>query len=321
MGRLAENRHEGEEHEEYCAELAPAPKPKLKKATATYACVPGPILLNPPIRHHHMNYGLSPFEFGILWAVLASQRSGKELTRTGLLRLAGISTGTKELGRIDAALDKLCSPVGDLGPPLLSWNGDKKLTFALSPNWLPASGFSRLPRPPLSGPVTLSLWLLVWGLNPKAKDFRNTPLKKLCATIGITSRDGYERSLGRVFALINKHLGTLDREALAAEGIYLPTHYTCDIDEDNRVYISTKKPRGAKQREVEREVEDERSYDPDDDNKYYCEPDGDNLLLHTRPHAQLAVPDSVEHEAFDPEETADERLEREWHKYDHLDKE
>jgi hypothetical protein len=147
-------------------------------------------------------------------------------SRYEILRRGGLSDSAPNIRKLDAALDRLCQPVGDdskppHAQPLLHWEQleSGRLLLKVAGSWL-APGYERVPLPlPLRSATTLNLYLYVHAVEPHSKgghiDFGN-----FCDRLGLQCPPKrYNTRINDALHAINIHLGGLDHRALHKAGL------------------------------------------------------------------------------------------------------
>jgi hypothetical protein len=153
-------------------------------------------------------------------------------SRNGLLRAAGLQKSAGNLGKLLAALERLCAPVRGAGepqsPPLLGWGTvGRKLQLEVSGEWVqPPFGLVPLPLP-LRGASLLSLYLFVWtiGKDDGSSSPKASNLVKLCERLGMpvcSPQFNASRSLERALLALNEHLDRLDARTLLRQHMEIP---------------------------------------------------------------------------------------------------
>jgi hypothetical protein len=146
-----------------------------------------------------------------------------EMTKSTLLRAAGLSRKGANHARLDAALSRLRSPVRagrrELPPLLKGYRrlAGGKLRLLIDGAWLPHV-IGRVPMPvPTSGANVLALFLFLCGTDQRSVSRPSIAAEKLCDLVGISwSRPGHaQRALDRALERVNRHLRSLDGGALA----------------------------------------------------------------------------------------------------------
>ena len=162
------------------------------------------------------------------------------LSRSELLRAAGLARNGKNNARLTAALQRLTRPVqvgtAKIKGPLESWTVDgPKLRLAVRSTWLPTRHFACVPMPlPTRGSVTLALYLFLFGADLRPD--RDTAIRfdRLAQRVGIPLDYPAHavRSIKAALARVNAHLATLATHDEAPAGFKL-----LPVDDGARVRI------------------------------------------------------------------------------------
>ncbi len=177
-------------------------------------------------------------------------------TRSALLRHAGFSNSSKELARVEPALDRLCRPVlvgkERWAAPLHGWRevGGGKLEITVSGVWSPGSRYTRVPMPlPAAGPVVLALYLFLWGVDTSGSNTTGIAFAALCKRIGISTRraSNATQTLTRALHLINAHLDKLPRDELSAQDINIPSEFEIIGERYVRFWARPYRPRNERE--------------------------------------------------------------------------
>jgi hypothetical protein len=160
-----------------------------------------------------------------------------ERSRRGLLIASGLPSNGDNHHVIDAALDRLCKPIGQSDPILRSWKRLKNgLRLEVNGLWL-NKPYERVPWPlPLRSPSALRLYLLLQTLDTRPSNTATTSIKNLCYKLGITTDWGgavSQRILHKALEAVNAHLDTLDSKLLHKYSIRLPSGYEIIEDEND----------------------------------------------------------------------------------------
>lgn len=169
-----------------------------------------------------------------------------EITRRGLLLLAGLQDDGDNYYRLPTTLDRLKLPIGPkkIFPPVLKrWQKlpSGRLQLSISGAWL-GKPFGRLPwPPPMRSPTVLALYLFLNAINTRNFNARGITFEKLNERLGISTKWGGavgRRIFDRALAAVNAHLSTLDHEALADANVKTPTEYKIEpFDDGERIRI------------------------------------------------------------------------------------
>lgn len=188
------------------------------------------------------------------------------LSRYALLRLAGLVVCSANRRRLDAALDRLCRPVGDAEHPASPLPTDWQTTAAgldlqVSGEWLePPFAALPLPLPMLRSPNALSLYLFLQGIDTRGIKAAVIQFVKLCQRLGIPFRHGAAycgRKLDAALDVVNSHLATLPFEALAKHKVRPPAECRIEVEDKGRALRFVGLP--YRFREVEYEVSSEHA--------------------------------------------------------------
>jgi hypothetical protein len=151
------------------------------------------------------------------------------VSRYGLLRDAGLADTGPNRDKLDAALNRLCQPIGDAVSLLSEWRADQHgLHLQVRGDWLDPP-YQRLPLPLPKSSNVLALYLFLNSINTGSVR-RNAQIDcaRLFDLLGMAWRRS--RVLDQTLRLLNQHLVNLTlerRKALAAcrPSINPPTGY------------------------------------------------------------------------------------------------
>lgn len=162
------------------------------------------------------------------------------LSRSELLRAAGLARNGKNNARLTAALRRLTRPVqvgtAKIKGPLESWTVDgPKLRLAVRSMWLPTRHFACVPMPlPTRGSVTLALYLFLFGADLRPDLDTAIRFDRLAQRVGIPlDRPAHAvRSIKAALKRVNAHLAALATHDEAPAGFEL-----LPVDDGARVRI------------------------------------------------------------------------------------
>jgi hypothetical protein len=161
------------------------------------------------------------------------------MTRSAVLRSAGLPSKGANLNALDAALERLCNPVGELREALLrEWRAlpSGQLLLTISGKWL-GPRFVRIPMPVPMGASALALYLFAHGVNTgPVKKRVMIPWDSLCKKLGMPpsyNSAQASRALGHALDTVNAHLEKLDAKELKRQRVNLPLRY----DINNGAYV------------------------------------------------------------------------------------
>jgi hypothetical protein len=140
------------------------------------------------------------------------------VSRYGLLRDAALADSGPNRAKLDAALERLCQPIGDAAGVLSGWHADPHgLLLQVRGQWLDPP-YQRLPLPLPKSANVLALYLFLHGINTDTMHrHARTDCARLFDLLGMASRRS--RVLDQTLRLVNQHLEGLpleQRKALAA---------------------------------------------------------------------------------------------------------
>jgi hypothetical protein len=194
----------------------------------------------------------------------STERVTIEMSRYKLLQAAGLSDGSMNLRKVDAALQRLTRTVADRPPVLVAWEAlpSGRLRLQVSGAWLPTRAFGRVPILPMKSAPALALWLFLHAIPTSRHDGKTMGLPWLCRILGITTKKGpiARRALHRALDAVNKNLIKLDPDALLHHKIKVPQRYEIqgadgglrfvsvphqaqDPDAPERIVLAPKKPK------------------------------------------------------------------------------
>src|SRR4029453_10197183 len=136
-----------------------------------------------------------------------------ERTPRALLASVGLPLNGANNRRLDAALDRLCRPVGKRNPVLADWKrlADGRVRLSVRGPWLkvPAQqGIAGLPLPlPLHSPTTLALYLFLHAVRTDDPNTADIDRERLYVRIGLTQQSSRRLAgiLKRTVRSINQH--------------------------------------------------------------------------------------------------------------------
>jgi hypothetical protein len=175
------------------------------------------------------------------------------LTRSKLLKLAGLPKKGTNLAKLDQALDRLRKPVGDQVGPLHSWQETAgALRLNVLGDWL-LPPFVKVPLPVPTSPSALALFLFIQKVDTHSAR-RNTRgergamrRKKLCDLLGIPT----SRAFQAAFRAVSRHLKGLPtlrlQKALKLKEGDFPNRIACDGLPNDRIRIRTWKQHNVDQ--------------------------------------------------------------------------
>ena len=149
--------------------------------------------------------------------------------RTTLLSAAGMGHQNRDYHLLKAVLVRFQEPIVQGLPPLLTAveiEANGKLRLTVPAEWLPQSGYSKIPWPlPEQGKVEMGLYLFLYGwCHDQTTD--GIALDSLCRRIGITEtrRWDMERQLRRALAGVNEQMRGLDNWFNVRKGGYVAAY-------------------------------------------------------------------------------------------------
>ncbi|SED59755.1 hypothetical protein SAMN05444161_3554 [Rhizobiales bacterium GAS191] len=172
------------------------------------------------------------------------------VTRRALMQQGAGFSGSY-FAKLDTALDRLCEPVGELPPLLMSWQllPSGVLRLKVNGQWLNLH-FARIPSPlPLRSKLGFALYLLIFDqafdLLPGSEV--DMPLRKLADRLGIAVRPASyaRRALERALHVVNRHIAGMSPDkllSLAQQGIDVPESYSINYSRLGRVRLFANPP-------------------------------------------------------------------------------
>jgi hypothetical protein len=163
-----------------------------------------------------------------------------ETTRTHLLSVAGLPTSGQSLNKLEAALNRLRRPVGGMPPLIEHWEElpSGRLWLEVSTAWMQKPyGRVPVPLPSARAPRAQALYCLLFTLRTTAANQDTISLVSLCQRIGVSLEWGATQAsqvITRALAAVNRHLATLDADALEAAGLRVPASFEI-VSEDGRI--------------------------------------------------------------------------------------
>lgn len=162
------------------------------------------------------------------------------LSRSAILRLAGLSSDGKNLGKIDEALNRLTKnirlPDGALAPLITSkTRKSDHFEIRLCGAWFDPP-FGKVPLPiPTRSRAAAALYLFIAGIKTYASNRRASTFKSLCVRLGIPITGAgsvARRSIDRALDVVNSHVQRrLPIRKLAQHGIKIYTYRISKADE------------------------------------------------------------------------------------------
>jgi hypothetical protein len=159
-----------------------------------------------------------------------------EISRYALLHYARLSDDGANVSKVEAALDRLLEPVGNMLTPLLqgwSYLDSGHLQLQVAGTWLNPR-FVELPLSlPLRSPTALAILMFLMTIVNRAGKFPREgkmPFKSLCTRLGIPTRHGNKvmiRTVDNALAVLNAYLENVDCKLEYIELRSLPGDYVC----------------------------------------------------------------------------------------------
>ena len=148
-----------------------------------------------------------------------------EISRRRLLRAASLSADAENFRAVEAALNRLCRPVGAGGCEMPAPLRDQeelpggKLRLHVDGAWLPARRFKRLAwPPPKRSPAALAFYLLVHVLDTRPTNNVEVSAVTFAARLGLdpgAETGARNRAINAAFAVVNAHLRDLPDAQIA----------------------------------------------------------------------------------------------------------
>jgi hypothetical protein len=156
-----------------------------------------------------------------------------EQTRRGLLIASGLPSRGDNYNVIDAALDRLCEPIGPLPAVLTNWKllNNGRVRLEVNGRWLDLH-FKKVPWPlPVRSPTALALYLWLQSIDTSDMNQTTITLKSLSYKLGIANWGKSMDIIHAAVEAVNTHLDTLNVKLLRKYNIKLPIGYEILEDE------------------------------------------------------------------------------------------